>query len=215
MTILHSEQLAELASALAKAQGAFKAIKKEAENPYFHSRYADLSSLIAGSRKPLADNGLAVVQVPSAQGATVSMTTMLLHSSGQWISGLCSGQAKSPDLQAIGSAISYLRRYNYGAFLGLTTEDDDGEEAVREKPKAAQDVYTSTNVAAKKWLHKTLVDNKVPSKYWKEIAAELEGKPAEAMDEILRMIGTEADQGRSPQYEVVDNRKDPRQESVF
>ncbi len=79
-----SEQINELAAALAKAQGQIQAASRDRENPHFRSRYADLASVWDACRVALSANGLAVVQGPALADRGVSVTTRLLHSSGQW-----------------------------------------------------------------------------------------------------------------------------------
>jgi len=125
----HSEQINELATALAKAQGQIEGAKKDAANPFFKSKYADLASVWDACRSALAVNGLAVIQSPSADGMRVSVDTLLTHGSGQWMAGTVSVTAKEDTPQAIGSAITYLRRYALQSFVGVAPEDDDGNAA--------------------------------------------------------------------------------------
>jgi hypothetical protein len=106
-----SEQINEIASALAKAQGEMAGAVKDSANPFFKSKYADLASVWDACRAPLSNNGLAVLQSPTADGMKVSVETTLLHSSGQWIRDTLSVSAKEDSPQAVGSAITYLRRY--------------------------------------------------------------------------------------------------------
>jgi hypothetical protein len=124
-----SEQTGELAAALAKAQSEMGAATKDAANPFFKSRYADLNSIWEAARGPLTKNGIAVLQSPSADGARVTVATRFLHSSGQWIQGEVSATAKDASPQSVGSAITYLRRYALQSFAGVATADDDGESA--------------------------------------------------------------------------------------
>lgn len=126
-----SENLNELAIALAKAQGSFTTAVKDKVNPHFKSRYADLAAVWNACRDALSRNGLSVVQIPTVDGDKVSVETMLLHSSGQFISGVLSLRSEKPTPQGVGSAISYARRYGVAALVGVTTgdDDDDGEVA--------------------------------------------------------------------------------------
>ena len=125
----HSEQIDELSTALSKAQGLIEGAKKDAANPFFKSKYADLASVWDACRAALAVNGLAVIQSPSAEGTRVSVDTLLTHSSGQWVAGTVSVTAKEDSPQAIGSAITYLRRYALQSFVGVAPEDDDANAA--------------------------------------------------------------------------------------
>jgi hypothetical protein len=127
----HSDAINEIATALAKAQGAIKNAKKDSANPFFRSTYADLASVAEACRPQLAANGIAVVQAPSTgEDGRVSVETMLVHSSGQWMSETVSVKPKDDGAQALGSVITYLRRYSLAAFAGVAPEDDDGNAAV-------------------------------------------------------------------------------------
>ena len=124
-----SEQINELATALAKAQGSMGGALKDSANPFFKSRYADLESVWNACRKSLADNGLSVVQSASSAESGIAVTTMLLHSSGQWMRDTLPLNPKDLSPQGIGSAITYGRRYALAAMAGVYQTDDDGEAA--------------------------------------------------------------------------------------
>lgn len=124
-----SETTNEIAAALAKAQGKMAGASKDSANPFFKSKYADLASVREAVKGPFSENGIAYVQSPSTLGAVVSVETMLLHTSGQWIRGEVSCTAKDDSPQAVGSAITYLRRYALQSFAGIAPEDDDAEAA--------------------------------------------------------------------------------------
>ncbi len=124
-----SEQITELAIALAKAQGAMTGAIKDATNPHFKSSYADLASVWDACRAPLSNNGLSVVQLPEVFGEEVVVTTILLHASGQSISSMLSARPQRHDPQGIGSVITYLRRYSLSAMVGIAPEEDDGNAA--------------------------------------------------------------------------------------
>jgi hypothetical protein len=124
-----SESINEIATALAKAQGEMGGALKDSANPFFKSKYADLSSVREACNGPLTKHGIAVVQSPSVTGAVVTVATMLMHTSGQWIRGEVSCTAKDDSPQAVGSAITYCRRYALQSFAGVAPEDDDAEAA--------------------------------------------------------------------------------------
>lgn len=130
----------ELAIALAKAQGAIEGAKKRSSNPAFRSRYADLASVWDACRDELTSNGLSVVQlVCDAPEGYVGLETILVHSSGQSLSGRFSMPVKDPkNAQAVGSAITYARRYALMALVGIAPEDDDGNAATSGNPKATK-----------------------------------------------------------------------------
>src|SRR5688572_27504037 len=97
-----SESINEIATALAKAQGEMSGAVKDAANPFFKSKYADLASVWDACRTPLATNGLAVVQSPEVVDGRVSLETLLLHTSGQWIRNTLTCSVKDDSPQTIG-----------------------------------------------------------------------------------------------------------------
>lgn len=125
-----SETIKELALALSKAQGEIRPAIKDSDNPYFKSKYADLAAVWDVCRMPLSRNGLMVMQHPSAEGSSVSVETLVVHSTGEWISSKLTMIAKDVTPQAIGSIITYLRRYSLSSIIGIASEiDDDGNAA--------------------------------------------------------------------------------------
>lgn len=148
---MQSENIGELAAALAKAQAVMQGASKDQTNPHFKSKYADLASIWDACRKPLSDNGLAVVQSPvDAEGGSVGLTTTLLHSSGQWMSSTVSAPLQQNTAQAVGSAITYLRRYALAAMVGVAPDDDDGNaaSATPQRPQTARADYVPAPAAA-------------------------------------------------------------------
>lgn len=145
-TFRHSPSIAKISDALAKAQGEFLAVSKDAENPAFKrgnkvSTYADIASVITATRPALTKNGLAIIQSPRSglvEGARcVIITTMLSHSSGEWMADeLAWPIEKGFTAHAVGSAVTYGRRYAMQSFLGVAAEDDDGNAATGKNGKA-------------------------------------------------------------------------------
>ena len=132
-----SPDVAELAKALAAAQGEIKAAAKDRENPFFNSRYATLDAIWDACRGPLASHGLCIVQGASADEQTITVTTLLLHTSGQWIKSPLTLVPKDASPQAAGSAITYARRYGLGAMVGVTAEEDDDGNAAQPPARRA------------------------------------------------------------------------------
>ncbi len=134
-----SETIAELAKALAKAQAAIQPAPKDTSNPFFKSKYADLPAVWRACREPLAANGLSVVQMPadSTEGR-IALTTMLLHSSGEYITSTVSTKIAKDDPQGVGSALTYLRRYALAAMVGIVADDDDDGNAASTPPQQQQ-----------------------------------------------------------------------------
>ena len=128
--IERSENITNLAAALLKAQKEMGAALKDAKNPYFKSTYADLKAVIEAIKDPLNNSGITFLQAVNGGGeGTPVIETMLLHESGQF---LCTKTpvfcSKPNDPQAFGSGVTYSKRYALQAFMGLPTEDDDGNK---------------------------------------------------------------------------------------
>ena len=127
-----SETIGKLATALVKAQAIMGVAKKDSANPFFKSKYADLTEVIATVKGPLNDQGISFLQLVELdeQGRQV-VETMLLHESGEFITGrTLVVTVKTNDPQALGSAITYAKRYGLQAICGIPTDDDDGEAAM-------------------------------------------------------------------------------------
>lgn len=136
-----SDSINEIAAALSKAQAEIEGAKKDAKNPFFKSSYADLSSVIAAIKEPLAKHGLSVVQLTGiGVSGHATLYTQISHTSGQWMRGEIPLNAKDPlDPQKMGSVITYFRRYALQAALCVSAEDDDGDSASapkQQKPSA-------------------------------------------------------------------------------
>lgn len=130
-----SDSIKEISKALATFHGKVGAVKKDADNPFFKSKYASLDSIVETIKAPLEESGLTYAQFPSG---TNGLSTILMHpESGEWIEDTFTVPLAKSDPQGAGSAITYMRRYALGAILGLATEtDDDGNGA--SAPKAGQ-----------------------------------------------------------------------------
>lgn len=163
-----SEEIGMIAGALAAAQGEMTAAKKDSDNPYYKSRYADLASVWEACREALSKHELSVIQLPSWDGKRVEVETLLSHSSGQWFSDvlhMVPGWTDKEDnfhplldAQAVGAAITYARRYALSAMVGIASEDDDGNEAAgadRENSRQSDEQQGGT-----------LTAEPVPGKYW-------------------------------------------------
>lgn len=131
-----SDQINELAAALAKAQGQIKGALKDSNNPFFKTKYADLASVVEAIREAFAQNGLSYVQrTEPTEANEVRVETVLLHASGQWLSaGVLNIPVSKADAQGFGSALTYARRYGLSAATGVAPEDDDGNAAAKAAP---------------------------------------------------------------------------------
>jgi len=133
-----SEQITELAAAMAKAQGEIENASKNAANPHFRSKYADLAEVLNTVRPVFAKHGLAVIQSPEYGEGNVHVQTTIMHSSGQWMACTTSAPVSKQDAQGVGSAITYCRRYGLAAMAGIAQEDDDAQSAVAGPGKTRQ-----------------------------------------------------------------------------
>jgi len=129
--------ISKLATALAKAQSEIEDATKDSTNPHFKSKYADLASVRSSIRKPLADNGLAYVQLVRTAERGVEVETILIHGeSGQVIGDTLLIPLQQMTPQTVGSGISYGRRYSLMSIIGIAADDDDGEAATRSNGNA-------------------------------------------------------------------------------
>lgn len=145
LAAIRSESIDELVLALAKSQLEFDAIvknksaevttKREGARSYTYG-YADLAAVLEVVRPVLGENGIAIIQLPNSSNGTVTVSTILAHRSGQFIRNNLSLSCSNGDPQALGSAITYLRRYALQSMLGVapSEEDDDGQAASGTKP---------------------------------------------------------------------------------
>lgn len=117
-----SSSLVELTKALVAFQAEIGPIAYDADNPFFKSKYATLAQLVKKASPIVAKHGLAVIQ---PLGGTGAVTTILLHTSGEFIQDTMELKPVKDDPQGHGSSITYARRYGYASILGLVSEEDD------------------------------------------------------------------------------------------
>lgn len=136
-----SNTIKSLAAALVLVQREIEHAHKNAVNPHFKNRYADLTEVLDTVRPVLAKHGLSVVQFPGYADGVTTVETILTHESGEWMSGTAGARVQKDDPQGVGSAITYLRRYSLAAVCAIGQDDDDAEAAVaprREQHQPAQ-----------------------------------------------------------------------------
>lgn len=178
-------QINELAAALSKAQGAMGGASKDAKNPFFKSSYATFASIIEAIREPFSANGLSFSQGTSITNDGYTVRTMIFHSSGQWISSSLTAAPVKQDPQAVGSLISYLKRYGLQAMCGIAAVDDDaeaacGRPAVKEtakelvEPKKV-DIFDKDSANHRERVAKVLGTMKVDSALFPSVYALLHG----------------------------------------
>jgi hypothetical protein len=158
-TFTQSEHVGELITALSKAQAEFTPAIKDSDNPFFKSKYADLAANLNAVRPALNRNGIAIIQADSSdlsRGAAIVRTS--LHCGEQWLAVEAEAPAldKSGNInvQTIGSAWTYLRRYTLQALCGLASEDDDGNSLSGGTGKETPASVTQPPVGAQGAVHK-------------------------------------------------------------
>lgn len=176
--MIKSDSIKNIGAALALFQLKVEKIQKDAANPFFKSKYASLSNILEHIQVPLEESGLAFSQFPDETG----LTTILIHpESGEFLQATYTMPVAKPnDPQAVGSAITYARRYALGAILGLNIdEDDDGNKAAEptktdDKPwlNKGTDNFAKARAALKAGTH-TLSDIRGKYKLSKETEKEL------------------------------------------
>ncbi len=146
--MITSDSIANLTLSLSIVQGKMTHAIKDSSNPFFKSKYADLESVWDVCRSLLSENGLAVMQFPGDINfvqlekengdiniaTKMSLTTIISHKSGEFISQEMSVPVTKPDAQGAGSALTYMRRYALAAVVGVVQADDDGNAASSPKP---------------------------------------------------------------------------------
>lgn len=149
--MIKSEQINELAAALAKAQSKITSANKDSKAHAY--KYADLGTVIEAVKPSLNEQGISFLQlIEESDPGTVKVTTLLLHSSGQYIGS--TGSTGIPEMrgcnlaQASGAAQSYLKRYQLQALTGLPTEDNDlSSEGFAKKPETSRPSITTSTPA--------------------------------------------------------------------
>ena len=132
-----SETVGKIASALAKAQSGMTMIECNSNNPFFNSKYASLSAVLEVALPKLNENGIALVQGNrwDANDSGFYITSMLIHSSGEWIKSEIRMPISKKDAHGIGAATTYGRRYLLSSMVGVAQADDDGNGAIEQAPR--------------------------------------------------------------------------------
>lgn len=181
-----SDSIKELACALNKAQSEMTGAAKSKTNPFFKAKYADLKAVIEAIKTPFADNGLSYAQFPIEEGGRIGIETILMHSSGEWLSNSFTVQLTKQDAQGAGSAITYCRRYGLQAVAGIPSEDDDGNAASKANTKSAYKVPVPIMSAIAKKDIKWITEN------WGElIKNEWNNLPSDVIDNLNKIYNGE------------------------
>ena len=178
-----SHNIGKLALALSQAQNEITGAKKDSDNPFFKSKYADLASCWDACRGPLSKNKLAVIQTTEDSDKGVVIITTLVHESGQWISGRLTVQPVKNDPQGLGSAITYGRRYALSAIVGLAQVDDDANAASNNISHATKRPKPKTSADFEKLLDKAKTPAEL-EKIYSRNAAEIKRLPEPEKDKL-------------------------------
>lgn len=189
-----SESIAKLAAALVKAQAEVENATKNADNPHLGSKYANLEEVLRVVKPVLSAHGLAVVQLPGIEGDSVTVETVLIHESGEWLAGVSGaplpigrvnrkGEPIPVGAQDVGSAITYLRRYALAAVASITQEDDDGQGVGKGGPQYLSE-FQARDIRER--IKDTASDEKRFLAYMK--AESVEKIPAEAYDRAVAAL---------------------------
>jgi hypothetical protein len=175
-----SESINEVASALAKAQSSICIAGMSKENDYFKKGYADLAEICRVSRGPLSSSGLAVSQCVQEDDTGMWLETLLIHTSGQFLSSRVRLKPIKNDIQSLGSYITYMKRYCLSALAGIFTgdEDDDGEAAVA----LSRDVVARGTALSSMYNPKEQPSETITKEQREEIEYELKGEDDLAYD---------------------------------
>lgn len=130
-----------LAKALSAAQSEIKHAQKDATNPHFKSDYSTLAAIWDAARAPLTKNGLSVAQTQRFEGDMIISVTILMHVSGETITSELPLLMQRRDMQALGSAITYARRYQLASIVGISSDDDDGESSMGRQNSSLPEEY--------------------------------------------------------------------------
>ena len=130
--------------ALAKAQTEMGRVLKNSENPHLKKKYADLGAVIDACFSALHTNGFAVMQPCGADERGQFVDTILAHASGELFTSRVYLIVDKQDMQRMGSAITYARRYGLLGMAGLAPEDDDGEATKAPRPAQSKPAAVQT-----------------------------------------------------------------------
>lgn len=134
-----SNTIGEFTKAFCKAQSELTDPKRDAVNPHFKSKYVAIDDLLGAVRPVLNSHGLSIMQVAGGDGSNITITTILMHESGEYIEyEPLTLKAVKTDPQGAGSAITYGRRYSLSAILGVAWDDDDDGNGASYAPNQRQ-----------------------------------------------------------------------------
>jgi hypothetical protein len=153
--ITMSEEIGHLSAALVSAQAEVDNAVKNSTNPHFRSDYANLEAVLFTVKPILGKYDLSVVQFPGYEDGVCTLSTLVLHKSGEWLQSEAGAPLEKPTAWSVGSCVTYLRRYSLASICQLTQTDDDGAAASEpSNPKPTKQTKPTKKAAAKKLTKK-------------------------------------------------------------
>jgi hypothetical protein len=185
-----------LASALVAAQAKMPKVPKDGTNPHFKSRFVSLDSLIEKTRPVLNEHGLALVQFPTVSdlGAPVLRTILIHGASGEQLQADMQLMVANPNMQQLGAAITYARRYAWSAVLGVASEDDDDGNSTQPQPAAPAAKVKVITDEQRKRLFTIASKQGMPEPVLRDIVKGVTGVestkaiPADKYDQIVELV---------------------------
>jgi hypothetical protein len=171
-----------LFAALSAAQGEIENAAKNAANPHFKSKYADLAEVLNTVRPVFARHGLSLTQSTEFDGSLVSVVSLVAHKDGGYLTATASCVPAKTDAQGIGSATTYLRRYSAAAVAGIAQEDDDGQAAAHNGRPLTEAFAASPTSGA--WEAQSAESQAFLLKLAAEVVTRCKADPADAHDYI-------------------------------
>lgn len=188
----------EIFTALSKAQSEITGALKDSENPFYKSQYADLASVMTAIKEPFSKHGLCYSQITQFLDGQLYLETYLGHTSGESIKGVYPIFAKDNSPQAMGSAITYARRYALAAIAGVAQIDDDGESAMNRKsiykemfrPKDADPKVVQYQIPFGKWkgFSFSQIEKKEIENYYSFILNSLKDNPSKTTEQVKEFL---------------------------
>ena len=206
-----SETITKLATALTKFSAEVHNPKNTARNPFHNNKYAPLHDILSYVRPLLAQHELTVSQLVHSDGEAIGVTTMLMHTSGEYIcdtATMAPGTEKGKSAaQVAGSVVTYLRRYALAAVLGIASEDDDDGNAGLHESKSTPKQEAPKPAASKPDLSTYLalgIDDISPSKYPWALRAEIDWLRAHNREQAAVEFEEAAQQRKSEGAKAID-----------
>lgn len=175
-----SENIDQLANALSLFQG--EVIDANKDRKGYNYKYSDLSQILEIARPLMSKHGLSITQFPGNANNKVTVESVLMHKSGQWMSSIIEmsvPEQKGMNLaQAAGSIITYARRYSLASIIGITQSDNDASTSIPVKKISEQQIGQIVELIANdetlrnnllRWGQITKIEDLIESKYQEAI----------------------------------------------